>query len=160
MEHINSLLPIIQRLALAHVKLCLDKGITTKIYCGYRSFEEQAGLYNQGRTTQGRIVTYAKPGQSPHQHKIAYDMVPIINGKAIWNDDHLWEILGKEGQALGLEWGGEWNRFKDKVHFQFMARLSIEEISKLCNNELNAYLQGWLAGSGSLQTLEIAEKDL
>jgi hypothetical protein len=39
--------------------------------------EEQAALYAKGRTSGGRIVTKAKPGQSYHNYGLAFDWVPI-----------------------------------------------------------------------------------
>ena len=46
-------------------------------YCTYgmRTFQEQAKLYFQGRTTPGKIVTNAKAGYSCHNYGIAVDVV-------------------------------------------------------------------------------------
>ena len=41
---------------------------------GYRSRAEQTKLYAQGRTSLGKIVTYAKAGQSPHNYGLAFDI--------------------------------------------------------------------------------------
>ena len=39
----------------------------------YRSFDEQNHLYAQGRTKPGKIVTYAKGGQSYHNFGLAFE---------------------------------------------------------------------------------------
>lgn len=103
-----------------------DEGIDLLIYCTYRSDVEQAALYAQGRTTKGRIVTNAKAGESLHNVKLngnpasrAFDAVPLVSGKPMWDPTHPhWQVLGKTARALGLEWAGDWKRFKEYPHFQ------------------------------------------
>ena len=55
----------------------IQTGIRPRIYCGLRTFEEQLALYAIGRTKPGRIVTKAKPGESYHNHGLAFDWVPV-----------------------------------------------------------------------------------
>ena len=109
--------------ARAHIAACKDEGIDLLITCTYRSPEEQDKLYAQGRTTPGNIVTNAKGGESFHNYRIAYDVVPIRNGKPVWgttgDDGKLWATVGALGKAQGLEWAGEWKIFKEFPHFQF-----------------------------------------
>lgn len=98
------------------------------ITCTYRSNDEQAKLYAIGRTVKGRKVTNAKPGQSKHNivdpktdkpAAESYDIAILVNGKLNWNlDDPVWEIAGKAGEELGLEWAGRWERFREGPHFQ------------------------------------------
>jgi peptidoglycan L-alanyl-D-glutamate endopeptidase CwlK len=82
--------------------------------------DEQAALYAQGRTTPGRIVTNAKPGQSAHNYGLAIDIVPLVNGKPDWTgDDAVWQQVGKLGMAAGLEWlGAPHSEFVEQAHFQ------------------------------------------
>lgn len=47
-----------------------------------------------------------------------YYCVPVLDGKAIWNDEILWGKVGALGESVGLEWGGRWARFPDRPHFQ------------------------------------------
>lgn len=47
---------------------------------GFRSFEEQRQLFEQGRTTQGPIVTRAKPGLSMHNYGLASDWAYFPSG--------------------------------------------------------------------------------
>jgi peptidoglycan LD-endopeptidase CwlK len=109
---------------------CAVQSIEILITCTYRSEQEQSALYEQGRTTGGRIVTHAKAGQSLHNRAIngkpaslAFDVVPIINGRCVWATQgeaaHLWQRIAKIGKALGLTWGGDWSGSKcDPAHFQ------------------------------------------
>ena len=67
------------------IQSCKDQGIDLLVTSTYRDYESQNALYAQGRTTQGPIVTNAKGGQSFHQFKCAVDVVPIVNGKCVWD---------------------------------------------------------------------------
>ena len=65
---------------------------------GLRTYAEQNALYDEGRTTPGRIVTEAKGGYSMHNFGLAVDVVPMTDtGAPDWNDkDDKWqEILAK-----------------------------------------------------------------
>jgi peptidoglycan L-alanyl-D-glutamate endopeptidase CwlK len=92
------------------------------ITCTYRSPAEQDALYAQGRTAPGPVVTNAKAGQSMHQYRLAYDCVPIVNGKALWDGANpIWAKVGELGKAQGLEWGNDWPSFRECPHFQYTA---------------------------------------
>lgn len=75
---------------------------------------EQSALYAQGRTTKCAIVTRAKAGQSKHNFILngkpaakAFDFVPLVGGKAMWNAAHPhWKIAGEIGMNLRLNWYG------------------------------------------------------
>lgn len=107
-RRIEDLHPKLQLIANEFIRRCEREGIDVLIYCTYRSKEEQAELYAQGRTKPGKIVTYAKPGYSYHNYGLAFDCVPLANGKPVWDiDDPVWQKLGEVGRALGIEWGGD-----------------------------------------------------
>jgi len=111
--------PAVMAKCTAHIAACKNAGIDLLITCTYRSPEEQDALYAQGRTTPGAIVTNAKGGQSMHQYRLAYDCVPIRNGKCVWDgSDPAWATVGELGKAQGLEWGHDWPTFKEMPHFQ------------------------------------------
>lgn len=113
-------------------------GVDVLLICTYRSNEEQARIYAQGRTTPGRIVTRAKPGQSKHNWTLpgtstpaaeAYDVVPLLHGKPVWADRDdpgtpedeawIWQRVGEHGTAVGLKWyGSPGAKFPEKPHFQ------------------------------------------
>lgn len=115
--------PYLRTKAQMGVQQLEDKEIFVRIYCVYRSPEEQARKYAIGRDENGNeigtIVTRAKPWQSFHNYSLAFDCVEIRRGKAIWNNTkERWETIAGVFKALGLEWAGEWMNFKESPHFQ------------------------------------------
>lgn len=95
-------------------------GLDVLIYCTYRDRAEQDALYAQGRTKPGRKVTNAKGGQSAHNHGLAFDGVPLIHGKPMWDETHpSWVTYGHVASAVGLEWAGDWvGDMREKPHVQ------------------------------------------
>lgn len=121
----------------------LKNGVSLILTCTYRSQEEQAQLYAQGRTTPGRIVTNAKAGKSKHNvttasgapYAEAFDIVPTRHGKILWgtigngidedptddekDDLEVWQRIGAHGVAVGLRWyGTKGSPFVEFPHFQ------------------------------------------
>jgi peptidoglycan LD-endopeptidase CwlK len=95
-------------------------GYDLLITCTFRTLNEQATLYAQGRTTPGPIVTHARPGQSAHNYGLAIDVVPVYLGKLIWDgNDPIWQKVGNCGLEHGLEWYGmPAAPFRELPHFQ------------------------------------------
>ena len=120
--------PVVALRADKHIELCKRAGIDLLVTSTYRDKESQAALYAQGRTVKGRIVTKANAGQSFHNWRVAYDVVPMRAGKPVWTtsgaDGKLWLKVGEIGESIGLEWGGRW-QFKDMPHFQYTAGLTL-----------------------------------
>jgi peptidoglycan L-alanyl-D-glutamate endopeptidase CwlK len=116
---IDDLLPGVAAMCRRLIEKCKERGIEILITSTYRDMESQAALYEQGRTKPGRIVTNAKAGQSYHQYRCAFDFVPIINGKAQWDDLGLIAKCGEIGESVGLTWAGRWITFKELLHFQY-----------------------------------------
>jgi peptidoglycan L-alanyl-D-glutamate endopeptidase CwlK len=108
----------VRALAEKLIALCHDDGIDLIITSTYRDYEAQDALYAIGRTKPGKKVTNAKGGESYHNFKVAFDVVPIVGGKCVWDDNELWKKLGALGKSLGLEWAGDWKSFKELCHFQ------------------------------------------
>ena len=115
--------PAVRAKATAHLMACEAHGIDLLVTCTYRSIAEQDALYAQGRTKPGKKVTKAKGGQSFHNYRLAYDVVPLRNGKPVWGtsgeDGKLWQRVGELGEGAGLEWGGRWRGLIDLPHFQY-----------------------------------------
>jgi peptidoglycan L-alanyl-D-glutamate endopeptidase CwlK len=115
--------PDVRDMAAAHIAACKAQGIDLLVTSTYRSTAEQNALYAQGRTKPGKKVTNAKGGQSFHNHRLAYDVVPLRNGKPVWGttgeDGKLWQRVGELGEGAGLEWAGRWTKFKEFPHFQY-----------------------------------------
>ena len=97
---------------------CADAGIDIIFTSTYRDIESQNALYAQGRSKPGNQVTKVIGGYSFHNHRVAFDVVPVVNGKAVWDDPILWTRIGSIGKSCGLEWGGSWEKWQDRPHFQ------------------------------------------
>jgi peptidoglycan L-alanyl-D-glutamate endopeptidase CwlK len=124
---IEDLHPTVQKKAQKLLQLAKQNNIELLITSTLRTEEEQNTLYAQGRTTPGSIVTNARYPFSLHNHGVAFDVVPLINGQAVWNDHQLWNTIGALGKSIGLEWGGDWALFPDKPHFQYMGGLTLQD---------------------------------
>lgn len=124
---IKELTPEMQVLCKAFIEACRKEGIDIIITSTYRDFESQDALYAQGRTKPGKKVTNAKAGYSMHNFRLAFDFLPLTNGKADWENTALFMKCGKIGQSVGLEWGGAWATFKDLPHMQLPGQ-SLEKL--------------------------------
>ena len=128
---LEDLHPKVKALAEQFQKDCQSKGLDVLIYSTYRDIEAQDAIYAQGRTAKGTIVTNAKGGQSFHNYRVAFDFVPIIHGKPLWNDPIAYANCAKIGEELGLEWAGRWSgKFKETAHFQYTGGLTLAEFQK------------------------------
>jgi peptidoglycan L-alanyl-D-glutamate endopeptidase CwlK len=117
-RRIEDLEPQVAVLCHRFVEECESQGISVIITSTFRSNEEQAALYAIGRTKPGNRVTNAKPGQSYHNWKIAFDFCPIVHGKAVWNNAELFERCGLIGEKVGLQWSGRFLTFRESAHMQ------------------------------------------
>lgn len=125
-DKFDGLVPALQELTQLFLTKSKELGYSLRITHGWRSNEEQAQIYAQGRgsflyngriyrETSKQIVTYAKPGQSLHNQGRAFDIYDEVKG---YNLD--WEALGVLGESIGLTWGGRWPQPKtDKPHFEY-----------------------------------------
>lgn len=125
---IDDLLPIVAEKARLFKLACAEQGIDIIITSTYRDHESQAALYAQGRTKAGQVVTNAKPGQSFHNYRIAFDFAPVVNGKVPWKDAALFLRCGQIGESVGLEWAGRWTKFREAAHFQYTGGLTLKDL--------------------------------
>ncbi len=126
MADINLLKPRVKQLCQEFVKKCAEMQLPVIITATYRTVAQQDALYAQGRTAPGQIVTNARGGQSMHNYGVAFDFVPMSDvGQPDWNGD--FHTRGKIGEALGLEWGGDWQGFVDNSHLQFTGGYSLSD---------------------------------
>jgi peptidoglycan L-alanyl-D-glutamate endopeptidase CwlK len=111
-------------------------GYEYKAISGNRTWDEQAKIYAQGRTSPGKIVTNAKPGYSNHNYGIAVDMGVFKDGK------YLDGLKPAEAQAFhnkaavvaekyNIEWGGNWKSFKDYPHFEYRTGKTLSQLRQL-----------------------------
>jgi peptidoglycan L-alanyl-D-glutamate endopeptidase CwlK len=130
---IDDLQPHVAAKCRAHLAACEAAGIDVLVTCTLRDWEMQAQLYRQGRTAPGAVVTNAQAGDSAHNYGLAYDVVPIRNGKPVWGtiaslDAELWERVGELGEEAGMEWAGRWRKFREFAHFQDLGGLTVAEL--------------------------------
>jgi peptidoglycan L-alanyl-D-glutamate endopeptidase CwlK len=109
------------------LKALADDGMDVIVTSTLRTMDEQQQLYDQGRTTPGRIVTNAKPGSSAHNYGLALDACPLLHGKLAYLgpdgdevSDPIWQRYGMIARACMLEWGGDWNRNREGPHVQMV----------------------------------------
>lgn len=126
-RNLDDLHPKVEQLASDFVVACGRAGIDVLITSTYRDHESQAAIYAQGRSAPGPIVTNAKPGQSWHNWRVAFDFVPIVNGKAQWNDAKTFQHCGEIAERLGLEWAGRWKKFRELAHCQYTGGLTLAD---------------------------------
>jgi len=104
------------------VELAID---TTKqdftVYEGLRSLSRQKKLLAQGYTRTLKSKHLRQSDGYGH----AVDLVPWVNGKAVWEWPLIYPIrdaMKDAARRLGLqdriEWGGDWVNFKDGPHWQ------------------------------------------
>jgi peptidoglycan L-alanyl-D-glutamate endopeptidase CwlK len=125
----------------------LTKNVMCRFAYTLRTNKEQDALYEQGRTKPGKIVTFAKGGQSYHNYGLAIDIVFLIdkdsNGSyetATWDFekdydgdgtkdfdevDFVMNMYGWKGlyKANGKRW--------DFPHFQKTFGLTVAQLQKL-----------------------------
>lgn len=108
---------------------CEKEGIDILIYCTYRDPAEQNALYQIGRTKPGRVVTDARGGESWHNHRSAFDFVPLLNGKPQWDNKSLYTKAGAIAEMVGLEWAGRWTgKLKETAHCQYRGGLTLAQV--------------------------------
>jgi len=128
-RNLDDLIPPAKKRVELFLSLCKDEGIDLLVTSTYRDNESQQALYEQGRTTAGKVVTNAKAGDSWHNWRCAVDVVPMVNGKPNWDGLHpVWDQIGKLGEQAGLEWAGRWRTFKELAHFQYTGGLTLTDL--------------------------------
>jgi len=121
-RNIADLDPHVRAVAEKHIFACAAAGIDLIITSTWRDCEKQDALYSIGRAPgdKRRCVTYAKGGQSWHQFRCAWDVVPILGGKCVWDDPAIWDCVVSIGESVGAEAGARWSSFRDLPHFQYV----------------------------------------
>ncbi|WP_087974483.1 M15 family metallopeptidase [Oceanobacillus rekensis] len=129
--------PIVEERKNILVEQVSDININIVITEEIRTFEEQDQLYEQGRTTDGNIVTNARGGESYHNYGLAIDYA-LENeaAKIIWdvqydgnnNGKSDWFEVADIAKELGFEWGGDFRNFRDYPHLQMTFDLSLRQL--------------------------------
>ncbi len=132
-HQLNDLVQVMLNVALQEIKAA---GVTPLVVETYRSKERQYYLYGKGRTAAqcsaagipaAKAKKYAKPGQaqvtwtlnSIHIQRKAVDVIPVRNGKAIWDaKDKDTKTIIKIMTKYGFEAGANWTKSPDSPHYQ------------------------------------------
>ena len=119
-SNLITLIPKAQIEARKFLKIAADNNKIVKILSGTRTYAEQDALYKQGRSTPGQKITNAKGGQSNHNFGIAWDVGLFDSSGNYVTDDAQYSALANIilPNLDTVEWGGNWNTFKDFPHYQ------------------------------------------
>ena len=109
------------------LRIAEDEGLNVKITETYRTKERQEFLYAQGRTREGKVVTWTL--KSKHMERNAFDIAKNDQGHE-YDDLEFFKKAAEIGESIGLEAGYYWtNGQQDMPHFQmnFLSRLKYPE---------------------------------
>ncbi|MBE2186406.1 MAG: M15 family metallopeptidase [Rhodothermales bacterium] len=117
-RNLATLLPEAQKAARRFLTKAIAAGHDVRILSGTRSYAEQAALFRKGRWgNPGPRVTNARPGQSLHNHGVAWDVGVFKNGQ-YQTAQAPYVAVAKYHDPETTEWGGSWKTFKDTPHYQ------------------------------------------
>ncbi len=122
---LNSLHPYFRDRIAELIEVCKAQGIELAVVESYRTHAKQAEYFGMGRK-----YTRSKGGNSKHQYGLAVDVVPVIDGKAVWENHALWRKIGVNGERLGLRWGGRWRAPYDPAHFEWSGGITTTQLAK------------------------------
>ena len=120
-RNIRSLLTPVQKLAREALRAIRAAGLDARIISGTRTYAEQNAIYRQGRFgNPGPVVSNARGGQSWHNFGRAWDIgIFRADGGYITSGPEYDQAAGAVvGHVPGVEWGGNWKKFKDRPHYQ------------------------------------------
>lgn len=132
--------PSLKEYTIELIKRCYEEGIYVQISSGFRSNEDQAYIYGQGRPnyiwngkkygSKGSVVSNAMPGMSIHNYGLAIDyfLVSDDGNKSLWMVNDKWRRVAAIAKSMGFEWGGDWKSFRDYPHLQYNKSLSIAQL--------------------------------
>jgi uncharacterized protein YcbK (DUF882 family) len=120
---IEDLTPKTQELYWLFAEAMARARIPFMVTCTFRSQEDQDVLFQQGRTTPGKVVTWTR--NSRHTKRTAFDIAILRDGKPTWdikmslNDNDIpdYQEAGTIGEMVGLTAGAFW-KTPDFPHFQ------------------------------------------
>lgn len=152
----NKLLPQVKAKLEELETLAEQSGLHFIVTQTLRSEEEQIAYYAQGRESletvnqvravaklppiteaENKVVTKAKTVyDSWHAYGRAFDIAVVNKDGKIdwgenvdWNSDGIsdWDQLGKLGEYIGLEWGGNFSTLHDIPHYQYREGKTISQ---------------------------------
>jgi hypothetical protein len=122
---LNALHPYFRDRILDLINACKQQGIELAVVESFRTHAKQSEYFGMGRK-----YTRSKGGKSKHQYGLAVDVVPIVDGAAVWDNTVLWKRIGMQGEKLGLRWGGRWRAPYDPAHFEWSGGITTTHLAK------------------------------
>ena len=113
---LDELKPVAKLACITFLEECKKAGIDIFITETYRSQARQNYLYEQGRTREGKKVTWTR--NSRHTSRLAWDIAH--NAKEPYKDVSVFKKAGQVAKKLGITWGGDW-KTPDMPHFEVKA---------------------------------------
>lgn len=130
---IRQLSPMVQIAAKKAICECMKRKIRIFVTQTYRSVEYQNQLFRAGSST----VNGSKG--SMHQFRIALDIATNVKGN-LYHEPTM-KAAAAIFKKYGFTWGGEWKKFVDKPHFQFVA---LEEQDKIRSLKTDVAIEKYL----------------
>lgn len=124
---LEDLTPDTKRVVDRLIELGRVRNIEVRISSTFRTCEEQAAVYAQGRTTPGVISSGASGCRSWHTWGRAVDLFIVHDGKTVDSSDHRYDELGDIAKSLGMLWGGDFSRV-EKWHFEYHPGMVIDDV--------------------------------
>ncbi len=109
------------------LRIAEDEGLNVKITETYRTKERQEYLYAQGRTREGKMVTWTL--KSKHMERNAFDIAKNEPGHE-YDDREFFKKAAEIGEKIGLEAGYYWtDGQQDMPHFEmnFLSKVKYPE---------------------------------
>jgi hypothetical protein len=147
-DRLGAVHPSLKEYTIELIKRAYKEGINVQISSGYRSLEDQAYIYGQGRSDylykgklyarpfdangkKLKIVSNAKPGTSIHNYGLAIDYFLVSDDglKSLWTVSKKWRRVAEIAKGMGAEWGGDWT-WKDYPHLQWNRGLTIQQLAR------------------------------
>ena len=153
LPRLNTLHPLMRQEAIDIFEEIEKNGVIIRCTQATRTFAEQDAIYQQGRTTPGKIVTWAKAGTSYHNYSLGIDFCLLHKDKVVsWSlnedidNDHVSDFMEvittfeKHGWESGYRWPVE---KRDTDHVQKTFGFSIQQLLEMYNKkeyDSNGYL--------------------
>lgn len=130
-QNLDLLAPKVRRLGLEAIAECQHAGYDVHIFETWRSLDRQEGLYAQGRTKPGKVVTRAVPGKSFHLHGLAFDWAFKVKGAWSWDDSLPYDKVVSIFMSHGFDKPPSF----EQAHCQISGGLTIDHIKRIIDRE-------------------------
>lgn len=114
-KDLDELSPKTKELAIEFLEKCEKNGLSVKITETYRTQERQDMLYEQGRSTDGLIVTWTR--NSKHTNRRAFDICEDYTDDP-YGDLEFFRRCAEIGKEVGLTPGYYFEESQDMPHYE------------------------------------------